>query len=64
MVTKINLDILKSLKIEDILRSLTSKIYKHQKSENYEEYEFIGDVVLKFLATVQIFIEKIASEEG
>jgi dsRNA-specific ribonuclease len=40
------------------LRSLTSKIYKHQKSENYEEYEFIGDVVLKFLATIQIFLER------
>jgi dsRNA-specific ribonuclease len=61
MVTRVNLDILKSLKIEDILRSLTSKIYKHQKSENYEEYEFIGDVVLKFLATVQIFIEKVSA---
>jgi hypothetical protein len=55
----INVNLLSSLKIDDILRSITSKIYNHQKSENYEEFEFIGDVVLKFLATIQIFIEKV-----
>ena len=49
---------MKSLNIEDILRSLTSKIYKFQKMNNYEEFEFIGDVVLKYLATLQIFLEK------
>ncbi len=55
----INLNLLSSLKIDDILRSITSKIYNHQKSENYEEFEFIGDVVLKYLATIQIFLEKV-----
>jgi hypothetical protein len=35
---RLNLDILKDLKIEDILRALTSKIYKHQKIFNYEEF--------------------------
>jgi dsRNA-specific ribonuclease len=50
--------------VEEILRSLTSKIYKHHKSENYEEFEFIGDVVLKYLATIQIFLERTTAEEG
>lgn len=53
-----------TLRIDEILRALTSKIYKHLKSENYEEFEFIGDVVLKFLATMQIFLEKTVAEEG
>ena len=34
----INMNVLNSLGIEDILRSLTSKIYKHQKVNNYEEF--------------------------
>lgn len=33
-------------------------MYKFNKVDNYEEYEFIGDVVLKMLSTVQIFLEK------
>ena len=52
----VDLNILENLCVEDILRSLTSKIYKHHKSENYEEFEFIGDVVLKYLSTLQIFL--------
>lgn len=62
--SKLNLKILESLRIDDILRSLTSKIYKHQKSQNYEEFQFIGDVVLKYLSTIQIFIDKPVAEEG
>jgi hypothetical protein len=31
----INLNVLTALKVEDILRALTSKIYKHQKVSNY-----------------------------
>jgi len=31
----VNVNLLSSLKIDDILRSITSKIYNHQKSENY-----------------------------
>ncbi len=33
-----NLDVLNNLQIEDIMRALTSKIYKHNKSSNYEEF--------------------------
>ena len=44
--------ILNRLSIPDIQRVLTTKTYKHQRSDNYEEFEFIGDVVLKYLATV------------
>ena len=32
---EVDLNVLKTLKVEDILRSLTSKIYKFQKMNNY-----------------------------
>ena len=32
---EVDLNVLKTLKVEDILRSLTSKIYKFQKINNY-----------------------------
>ena len=34
-VVSVNLNVLQALKIEDILRALTSKIYKHQTMNNY-----------------------------
>ena len=46
------------VKITEIQKVLTSRMYKFSKFDNYEEYEFIGDVVLKMLSTVQIFLEK------
>ena len=54
----------KGIKIKDILRVLTSKMYKFNRLENYEEYEFIGDVVLKMLSTVEVFLEKPEADES
>lgn len=47
-----------------MLRAITSKKYKSNKAENYEEHEFIGDCVLKLLATIQTFIELDKYDEG
>ncbi len=46
------------IKVTEILKVLTSRMYKFNKVDNYEEYEFIGDVVLKMLSTVQVFLDK------
>lgn len=52
------------ININEVLRSITSRIYKSNKHENYEEYEFIGDCVLKLLATIEAFVEEPKHEEG
>jgi dsRNA-specific ribonuclease len=39
-------------------------MYKFSKTENYEEYEFIGDVVLKMLSTVELFLLKPQFDES
>jgi dsRNA-specific ribonuclease len=52
------------ININEVLRSITSRIYKSNKNENYEEYEFIGDCVLKLLATIEAFVEEPKHEEG
>lgn len=39
-------------------------MYKSNKNDNYEEYEFIGDVVLKMLSTVQVFLDKPRADES
>ena len=54
----------KKIKVKEILRLLTSKMYKFNHQENYEEFEFIGDVVLKLLSTIQIFLEKAEADES
>lgn len=52
---KFDPELINKIRVPDIQKVLTSKTYKHQRSENYEEFEFIGDVVLKYLATLEIF---------
>ena len=61
---EISMNLVSEIKITEILKVLTTKMYKFDKEENYEEYEFIGDVVLKMLSTVQIFLEKREAEES
>jgi hypothetical protein len=50
--------ICEKININEVLRAITYRIYKSNKNENYEEYEFIGDCVLKLLATIEAFVQK------
>ncbi len=52
------------IKVTEILKVLTSRMYKFSKVDNYEEYEFIGDVVLKMLSTVQVFLDRPTGDES
>jgi hypothetical protein len=56
--------ICKKIDINEMLRCITSRMYKSNKNENYEQYEFIGDCVLKLLATIETFTTKPSADEG
>lgn len=47
------------------MNALTSKMYNNNTIDfNYEVLEFIGDIVLKLLTTIQVFNDNPTFEEG